>query len=152
MASGGASPLNVIKAIEKYVKSEITMGLTSDDVACAQQMPNIVTRIKTMTIDHDQACAAYKHLGSAGSIFNEEQRKEIAAAIKASMASNVVAPTARHGFTMQTHKFVHKYLPAKLWAVLFSSETMENKMRYFASFLVKHLGLRHLRQHRGCRL
>ena len=87
MASGGASPLNVIKAIEKYVRREITMGLTSEDVACAQQMPNIVTRIKTMTIDHDEACVAYEQLGSNGSIFSEEQCKEIAAAIKASMAS-----------------------------------------------------------------
>jgi hypothetical protein len=89
-----------------------------------------------MTIDHDQACPAYEHLGPTGSISNEEQCKEITAAMKASMASNVVAPTARHGFTMQTHKFVHKYLPAKLWEVLFSSETMKNKMRFFASFLV----------------
>ena len=107
------------------------MGLTSEDVACAQQMPNIFTMIKSMTIDHDQACAAYEHLGSAGSIFNADQSEEIATVIKASMASNVVAPTARHDFAMQTHKFVHKYLPAKLWEVLFSSETMKNKKRFF---------------------
>lgn len=142
MASGGTSPLNVIKAIEKYVQSEVAMGLSSEDDACKQQLGNVVARIKNMTIEHDHAAAAFDYLGTDESIFNVEHRKEIASAIKASMSTTVVTPTKRHGFTMQTHRFLHNYLPAKLWGVLLSSETMKHKMRFFASFLVQHLGLR----------
>ena len=122
---------------QAYAKA--LMGLASQDVVCTQQMLNIATRITNMTIDHDQASVAYEHLASDESILNEEHCKEIAAAIKASMASTVVAPTTRHCFSMQKHRFLYKYLPAELCGVLFSSETTKHKVCFLASFLVKHL-------------
>ena len=44
---------------------------------------------------------------------------------------------------MQTHLFLFNYLPALLWGILESSETIENKLKQLAAFMVQNLGLRH---------
>ena len=47
---------------------------------------------------------------------------------------------------MQSHKFLHHYLPASKWAVLQSLDTLSNKMTVMASFMIESLGIRHADQ------
>ena len=63
--------------------------------------------------------------------------------VKQSQKSEIVGSKSKKGWAMQTHLFLFNYLPALLWSILESSETIENKLKQLAAFMVQNLGLRH---------
>ena len=120
------------------------MGIATREDACGNHLPIVINRMRNLKgVAMDHVTAANEHLSASVALFNVEQRHEIAKAIKAVMQSDCVTPTTKHGVTMQTHMHLHEYMPAKLWAILSSTEPLTNKFKHLASFMVQNLGLRH---------
>jgi hypothetical protein len=118
------------------------MGLSTMPDACVATMPTSVARIRQLSdVSIEQVTAANEHLAIDHGKFTPEQRHELAKLTKSVMKSDVVQGTTKAGHTMQSNKFVHKYLPARLWALLCSQEL--HKFQHTASFFTNNLGLRH---------
>ena len=99
------------------------MGLRTTPDACVATMPTLVARIRQLSdVSIEQVTAANEHLAIDHGKFTPEQRRELAKLMKSVMKSGVVQGTTRAGHTMQSNKFVRKYLPARLWALLCSQE------------------------------
>jgi len=142
--SPALTPLDAIKASERFIASEVKLGLSTTDEACAVQMLNLIEQIRKMsdvTLEH--ATEANERLAIDAGSYNEEQRTEIAKVIKAVVQSNVAMPMSKAGTVMQKCPKLYNYMPAKLWAILFALEAFKCKLQMFAAFLVQNLGLRH---------
>jgi len=138
------TPLEVIKAFERHLQSEVQMGLSTIQHACANIMPTIVARLRQIKdVQMEHATEANEYLITGNGTFSFDERKELSGIIKASIKSDVVTPTTKAGHTMQTHTHIHRYLPSKIWAVAQSTDTLQNKMRVVATFLCRHIGLVH---------
>ena len=139
------SPVDTIKAIEKNVLAEVKMGLSELEPACGNALPTLLQRIRQMgqTVPMDQVTDALEYLTEEHNTFNLPQRREIAEVVKQSQKSEIVGAKSKKGWTMQTHLYLYNYLPALLWSILESNETLENKLKQLAAFMVQNLGLRH---------
>ena len=138
------SPLDHVRAIERYIQSEVAMGLSTVDVACASSLPLLVSRIRaTPNISMMDVTATNEYLMIDNGMWNREQRRELATVVKAAMKSEIVG-TGKLTIQGQANLYLYNYLPAKLWAVLFSTDDIKNKFRTVAAFLVKNLGMRHI--------
>jgi len=88
-------PIDAIRATEKFIASEVKMGIVSSEDACAVQLPSLVERIRNMTdVTMEQATEANEHLANDNGMFNVDQRREIATVIRAVVQSNIATSTS----------------------------------------------------------
>ena len=139
------SPIDSIKAFERSIVAEVKMGLMSMESACGTNLAVLLARIRHMgkTVPMEQVTNAIEYLTDDRGTFNALQRKEVAETVKSVRKSHIVESSSRKGWTMQSHQFLHVYILAMIWAAMMSADTIENKMKLFATFMIKNLGLRH---------
>jgi hypothetical protein len=138
------APLDLILTFERHVSSEVAMSLSTTPDACVATMSTLVARIRQLSdVSMEQVTAANEHLAIDHGKFTPEQRHKLAKLTKSVTTSDVVQGTTRAGHTMQSNKFAHKYLPARLRALLSSQELLKHKFQHTASFFTNNLGLRH---------
>ena len=138
------TPLGVLTAFERHIQSEVNIGLCSMAQACNNAMPTIVTRLRSLSPSMEEVTAAMEYLHPDKGQFTLDQRQEMSTVVKASMKNDNASQTKRTGyFTSQKHRYLHHYIPSKLWGVLFSTDTVYNKMKHLAHFMCHNLGLRH---------
>ena len=124
------------------------MGLSSQESACGATLPTLIARLRQhgKTVPMEQATAAMEYLGSdtVTHVFNQPQRKEIAEIVKSIRHSNYSStPSKRNTWITQSNKFAFNYFPAVMWAVFESNDTLINKLKHLAEFMVKNLGMRY---------
>ena len=84
------TPLDVLRATERHMASEIAVGLTTIDGARDAEMPSLVGRLRTLIdVTMDMVTATNEHL-SGDVPWSIEQRQELAKVVKASMKSDIV--------------------------------------------------------------
>ena len=138
------TPLGVLTAFERHIQSEVNIGLCTMSQACDHTMPTIVTRLRALSPSLEEATAALEYLHPDTGKFTLEQRQELSTVVKASMKNDTASQSKRTGwFTAQKHRYLHRYMPVKLWGVLFSHDTIINKMKHMAHFMCLNLGCRH---------
>ena len=139
------NPLSVIKAVERFIRAEVGMGTMGAEASCAANIQVLVTRLRALVeVTMDDSTEVLEYTAIDNGTFNLHQRREISDVVKAMVrSSDRAAPAGRRGWQMQKHQFLHFYLTARLWAALFSRDTVENKMKLLAVFMLNNLGLHH---------
>ena len=137
------SPLTIIVGAERYIRSQVAMGITTREDATAMQLRNVLELIRTAThISQAQGCEALEHLQQDGGTFNAAQRKDLAAAVsgRQSVLQDAITNTASTSCS-QTNLHCQKYFPDWLWRIIMSGDTVDNKLIHVAEFWADHLGL-----------
>ena len=142
------SPLQLITAHARHIKSEVAMGIMSLEDACQAHLGDLLNVLRqSKDIEMSAATEAYEHLGETTDTFNSDQRKEIANTIRACLKSASAAKARSNGSGAQCrHDFIEHYLTDKLWTILMSRDSVKNKMRVLVTFLMKTLGMRHVHE------
>ena len=139
------SILASIQSVERFIRSEVRMGIVSRESSVAEQIPNVLQLIRARDhITQDDATAVMEHLLIESDTFDDAQRKVIAKAVKSTMSCSAATATSRphKAAAVQEHRYIHRYLPMMLWVFLRSADSFTNKAKQLAQFMVKSLGLR----------
>ena len=76
--------LKSIQSVERFISSEVRLGLVSRGESSRQQFTNLAQLIRSKPqIDQAEATEALEHLEQDRDTFDDEQRKELASMIKA---------------------------------------------------------------------
>ena len=137
------SPVEFIRAVEQHICSEVSLGLITKDAACAKHLPMLLGRLRVLkNIPMPDVTACNSYLASSECLFAAEQRTEMAKLVQSLMAAGPKQSGSRAGYTMQSNKYLHKYLNSNMWATLLSDDAVKNKMQQLAVYMLKHLGIR----------
>ena len=139
-----SSPLKIFQAADRYCKASIALDPSCAAKITAAQAHHLVEALSRMETRHDEASDLLEALLQPSS-FSKEQTQAIAKAAGAAGMTRLDAAGQDHRstHTEQEHNFLHNYFPNSVWAILRSDETLKNKMKHCADFMVRVLGLRH---------
>ena len=108
------TPVEVIKAVEKHVMSQHSMGLCSKEESCQAHLQMLLGRLRRMRdVPMSDVTTADEYLAQDQGTFNALQRQQLAEVLQAVMTDGA-APPVKNGMTMQSHKYIHKTIPAKV--------------------------------------
>ena len=138
------APIDVIKSFENYIQCEVNMGLSSMVDACSHTMGLVASRLRALSPTMEEVTVAMQYLHQDNGTFSLEQRQELSSIAKASMRTELARKVQRSGYIAQKHMHLEKYLTAKMWGVLSSSDIKKNKFKHLAHFLIDTLGMRYI--------
>ena len=135
-----ATPLAAYRSIASFLSTALPLRGGRDDGLVASQRDHLLDQLRAMPCTHAQATELLAALGEVGP-FSEDDKIVIANCVIDGQATNV-APAQRQTSKQQTNKHLANYLPASVWAMLFADDSLINKFRNLAEFMVTALGLR----------
>ena len=139
----GMTPLEIVTTFARHIECEARLGLSTQVESTAKAMPSLVRRLRELKPSMAMVTEVFEYLAQDVSPFSKEQKQQIAEVAQSTMVdTTVVGPRAVHAVKTQQHLHLHNYLPARLWAVLESADSKENKFRQLAHFMCANLGLR----------
>ena len=138
------APIDVIKSFENYIQCEVNMGLSSMVDVCSHTMGLVASRLRALSPTMEEVTVAMQYLHQDNGTFSLEQRQELSSIAKASMRTELARKVQRSGYIAQKHMHLEKYLTAKMWGVLSSSDIKKNKFQHLAHFLIDTLGMRYI--------
>ena len=135
--------LKSIQSVERFISSEVRLGLVSRGESSRQQFTNLAQLIRSKPqIDQAEATEALEHLEQDRDAFDDEQRRELASMIKACFQSRGSVAHARivKRSEPQRGAYFQRYCPDSLWHTFRSNDSFDNKARHAVTFSMKHLG------------
>ena len=138
------APIDVIKSFENYIQCEVNMGLSSMVDACSHILGLVASRLRALSPTMEEVTVAMQYLHQDNGTFSLEQRQELSSIAKASMRTEFARKVQRSGYVAQKNMNLEKYLTAKMWGILSSSDTKKNKFQHLAHFLIDTLGMRYI--------
>ena len=120
-------PLEVIASFERHIQSEVNIGLSTLEHACATAMPTVVCRLRSITPSMQDAIDAIERLHAYRGLFTLEQRRDMGHVVKAYIKNDFAQTSTRMSAVMQSHRLLYNYFPLLDvgYVVLFSYKNEE---------------------------
>ena len=138
------SPHSVVMASVRFVRAASAMNSTEKGRTSESECGRVCSMIQAMSFDHHEATHALEALHTIrDDVWTDDQRTRIAKTLQTSLTNlaNIADMTRNHSKEQECIK-VYNYFPPKLWALCKSDETIKNKFRHVAHFLVDVMRLR----------
>jgi hypothetical protein len=133
---------NVYTGVVNYVRRMVALRPSKADDVRMQQHSHLLMLLRhCSTFGHSDATAILDHLDDAEAPWTPAQRASIEDVISTLVgeSSSLATPTASQ---KQVHRHLQNYLPAFLWAIVASNESIRNTCVHMAKFFIDVLGLR----------
>ena len=133
-----SSPLEAFLAAERFINAAVKLDPRAKAAMSQEQTAHVVQLLESMSFNKDDGTLLLCELARTPSIFSVEQRQTIATSVRATLDNpcDLATATTRTFAKEQTHLFIHHYLPARIWRVILSEDTVENKLRHLARWCV----------------
>ena len=138
-----ASPETVYIGVVNYVRRMVVLRPSKADDVRMQQHAHLLLLLRQCgAFSHPDATAILDHLDAASAPWTPSQRSSIEDLILTLVgeSSSVATPTKSQ---KQTHEHLQNYLPATMWAIIASNDSIRNTCLHLAKFFIDVLGLRH---------
>ena len=137
-----ASPETVYIGVVNYVRRMVVLRPSKADDVRMQQHSHLLMLLRQCgAFSHPDATAILDHLDAASAPWTPSQRCSIEDLILTLVgeSSSVATPTKSQ---KQTHEHLQNYLPATMWAIIASNDSIRNTCLHLAKFFIDVLGLR----------
>ena len=133
---------NVYTGVVNYVRRMVALRPSKADDVRMQQHSHLLMLLRQCgAFSHPDATAILDHLDAATAPWTPAQRVSIEDVILTLVgeSSSVATPTSSQ---RQTHRHLQNYLPATIWAIISSNDSIRNTCFHLAKFFIDVLGLR----------
>ena len=133
---------NVYTGVANYVRHMVAWRPSKAGDVRMQQHSHLLMLLRhCSTFGHSDATAILDHLDAAEAPWTPAQRASIEDVISTLVgeSSSLATPTASQ---KQVHRHLQNYLPATLWAIVASNESIRNTGINLAKIVIDVLGLR----------
>ena len=141
-----SSPVDLVKAAERLVRSQVGLGRYSADAACEKQLPRLLDQLRASTnLTQESLTELNEYLEAERGTFTATQRGDISATAEQCFECETARadPCAdADGGAYQKHYHLHHWYPDWLWSIIKSQDNINNKLGQVAEFFIAQLGLR----------
>ena len=128
----------MFKASERFINASVGMDPDVGDAKCESETNRLCTMMGKTDMNQDDATLLLEALAGEDSPFNKEQRIRISQVVQNVMndEKDVATTHTTNAVKEQSCMKSYNYYPEELWAVLKSNDTLKNKFKHMAHFLV----------------